>query len=64
MSREVFEQQFKSMPYCLSMQKNEEGDYVSYGTKMAWEGWCAATRNAQFEVEEAANALNKKLDLE
>lgn len=42
MSRERFEQQFKGMPYRLSMQKDLEGDYTSYATKMAWEGWIAA----------------------
>ena len=64
MSRKRFEQQFKGMPYCLSMQKDAEGDYVSYGTKMAWEGWIAAAHNAQFEVEEVLTALNTKLDPE
>lgn len=64
MSKERFEQQFKDMPYRLSMQKNEEGGYTSFATKMAWEGWVAATRNAQVEAEEAFIALHEKLDLE
>ena len=64
MNKEAFEAKFKGMPYCLSMQKDAEGDYVSYGTKMAWEGWVAATHNAQFEVEEIPTSLNIELDPE
>lgn len=47
MSKERFEKQFKGMPYCLSAEKDPEGDYTSYGMKMAWEGWEAAMAYAQ-----------------
>lgn len=42
MNRKRFEQRFKGMLYCLSIQKDAEEDYTSYATKMAWEGWVAA----------------------
>ena len=61
MSREVFEAKFGAQPYCLSMQKDSDGDYISYGTKMAWEGWYAASMHAYFLIEESKDSLQSQL---
>lgn len=61
MSRKVFEAKFGAQPYCLSMQKDNDGDYVSYGTKMAWEGWYAASMYAYFLIEDNKDSLQSQL---
>lgn len=61
MSREVFEAKFGAQPYCLSLQKDRDGDYTSYGTKMAWEGWYAASMHAYFLIEENKDSLQSQL---
>ena len=43
MIKEAFEHHFgPGSKYGLSLKKDQEGDYTSYDTTMAWEGWIAA----------------------
>lgn len=64
MNKEAFEAKFKGMPYCLSMKKDEEGDYTSFDTKMAWEGWCAAMSHVLQVLMEEEVPLNTADTLE
>lgn len=43
-SRELFEERCSSMPG-FNAEKGVDGNYLDYGTQMAWEGWQGITKD-------------------